>query len=128
MKGLPWTPLGNPFCCFLARLSQVEDRNWVENVYSKWRNTTLCTTRLRRMRLLMEFTNIKWVKQMWIQMLIWEYKFGSIKHNIKVYNFIMGKWSPYMYIVTLAVDCMTSWTICCIWLWKKCLIGVDNWR
>ena len=28
-------------------------------------------------------------------MSIWEYKFGSIKYNIKVYNLITGKWSPY---------------------------------
>ena len=34
-------------------------------------------------------------------MSMWEHTFGSIKYNIKLYNFIMGKWSPY--IVFMAV-------------------------
>ena len=66
LKGLPWTPYGNPFYWFVAALPQIEDQYWIENVYSKWRNTKQCTTKPRSTRLFMEFTIITWVKQIQI--------------------------------------------------------------
>ena len=64
VKESPWTPDRNPFCCFVAALPQVEDRDWVGNIYSIWTLTMQRATKLRSPRLVLMFANIKRVKQL----------------------------------------------------------------
>ena len=47
LKEFLWSPGRNPIGCFAVCLTQAENREWVETVYSKWKHTKWCATKLR---------------------------------------------------------------------------------